>query len=47
VIAELVQHAPLAHWLRNESFEEFYENARDVSQQLGCDVETLRTAATR
>lgn len=47
LIAELVEHAPLANWLRNESFEEFYENARDLSQQLGCNIENLRTADRR
>lgn len=41
-IAAIVAEAPLRNWLNNKSFEDFYENARDVSQQRGCVVENLR-----
>lgn len=44
-IAELVCAAPLRNWLVSPSFEDFYEQARDMSQQLGCSVENLRDGA--
>jgi hypothetical protein len=31
-IAELVRAAPLGRWIANASFEDFYEQARDLSQ---------------
>jgi hypothetical protein len=44
-IAEFVRTAPLHRWLRNnESFEDFYNQLRDKSQQLGCQLENLRDA---
>jgi len=41
-IAALVAEAPLARWLASPSFEDFYEQVRDVSQQRGCSIENLR-----
>jgi hypothetical protein len=41
-IAALIREAPLRRWLANGSFADFYEQARDLSQQLGCSVENLR-----
>lgn len=46
-IAALVENAPLHKWLANASFEDFYEQIRDVSQRLRCDMENLRDAAAR
>jgi len=43
-IERLVFEAPLERWLRNSSFENFYEQLRDMSQRLGCAVENLREA---
>lgn len=40
-IAELVEKAPLHHWLRNDSFRDFYEQARDLSQRQDCQIENL------
>jgi hypothetical protein len=40
-IAELVSKAPLARWLANRSFKDFYDQIRDQSQQLGCSIEDL------
>ena len=45
-IAALVSNAPLQAWLRNASFEDFYEQLRDQSQQLGCSIENLREPHT-
>ena len=44
-IAEVVTAAPLRAWLRNASFEDFYEQLRDQSQRLGCLIENLRERA--
>lgn len=41
-IAALVARAPLRRWLIEPSFEDFYEQLRDQSQQLGCSLESLR-----
>lgn len=43
-IAALVCQAPLKDWLTNPSFDDFYEQARDLSQQFGCLIENLREA---
>lgn len=40
-IARIVEEAPLHSWLRNESFRNFYEQARDLSQRNGCQIENL------
>lgn len=44
-IADLVRRAPLGKWLANPSFEDFYEQLRDQSQQLDCAIENLRESA--
>jgi len=44
-IAELVREAPLHKWLGRPSFEDFYEQLRARSQQLGCTIENLRDRA--
>lgn len=41
-ISDLVKDAPLRSWLRNPSFEDFYEQVRDLSQRLGCEIENIR-----
>jgi hypothetical protein len=41
-ISALVLRAPLRSWLRNRSFEGFYDGARALSQRLGCAIENLR-----
>ncbi len=41
-IAALVREAPLHRWLREPSFEDFYEQLRDKSARLGCQMENLR-----
>lgn len=40
-IAKVIAEAPLRHWLRNDSFEDFYKQVRSLSQRLGCTVENL------
>jgi hypothetical protein len=42
-IAELVREAPLDRWLGNPSFEDFYEQLRDHSQRLQCQLENIRS----
>ncbi len=38
-IALIVKAAPMIQWLKNsKSFAKFYEEVRDLSQQLGCDI---------
>jgi len=42
-IVALVQDAPLHNWLRNRSFEDFYDKLWKKSKSLdGCDMENLR-----
>ncbi|MBI1789849.1 MAG: hypothetical protein HYR60_20150 [Acidobacteria bacterium] len=41
-IAELTRLAPLGSWLKNASFEDFYEQVRSHSLQRRCHVENLR-----
>jgi hypothetical protein len=41
-VAALVQDAPLAAWLSNRSFKEFYERIRDKAKERGCQVENLQ-----
>lgn len=42
-ISALVERGPLTAWLAaSRSFEDFYEAARNSSQQLGCKIENLR-----
>lgn len=41
-IAALVVEAPLRGWLRNTSFENFYDQLRECSNRLGCTIENLR-----
>ncbi len=45
-IAELVREAPLQYWLASPSFSDFYEQVRDMSQQIGCEIENLRESRT-
>jgi hypothetical protein len=41
-IAELVKQAPLRQWLRNPSFEDFYNRLWRQSKTSGCSIENLR-----
>ncbi|MBI3985296.1 MAG: hypothetical protein HY343_00090 [Lentisphaerae bacterium] len=41
-IAALVKDAPLRQWLRNKSFEAFYDELWRKSKGLGCQIENLR-----
>lgn len=41
-IAALICEAPLGRWLQSKSFENFYEQARDISQRRKCDIENIR-----
>jgi hypothetical protein len=42
-ISALVQEAPLHNWLRNRSFEDFYDRLWQKSKTFdGCDMENLR-----
>jgi hypothetical protein len=41
-IAKLISHAPLKHWLRNNSFEAFYDFLRQKSIELNCSLENIR-----
>jgi len=41
-IAEFVRVAPLQQWLRNQSFEDFFEQLWSKSRELGCTIENLR-----
>ena len=41
-IATFVREAPLRHWLKNPSFEHFYDALRRKSQELTCQIENLR-----
>lgn len=45
-ISDLVKEAPLHSWLRNPSFEDFYEQVRDMRQGFGCQIENLREASS-
>jgi len=45
-IAGLVREAPLRNWLRNLSFENFYEQSWQKSKQLDCPMENLRERET-
>jgi hypothetical protein len=40
-IEGLVMRAPLRAWLRNPSFEDFYDQVRALSQRLGCQVPNI------
>jgi pantoate kinase len=44
-ISDLVREAPLHSWLRNPSFEDFYNQVRRMSQRLGCQIENIREAS--
>lgn len=44
VISDLVGRAPLQRWIAHPSFEDFYEQVRDLSQRLGCEIENVRDA---
>jgi phenylpyruvate tautomerase PptA (4-oxalocrotonate tautomerase family) len=38
-IVAIVKEAPLWNWIQNsKSFESFYDEVRDLSQRLGCDI---------
>jgi len=41
-IASLIGEAPLGNWLQNESFVNFYNQARDISQRRNCNIENIR-----
>lgn len=41
-IAAIVKDAPLRNWLRDPSFEQFYERARRVSARLRCELPNER-----
>lgn len=41
-IARLVEEAPIGNWLRNRSFEAFYDALWQKSRQLDCRIENLR-----
>lgn len=41
-IVEFVRTAPLHRWIGNPSFEHFFEDLWQKSQQLGCRIENLR-----
>lgn len=41
-IAKLVLEAPLKSWLRNRSFEDFYDKVWTKSNELGCRMENIR-----
>lgn len=41
-IATLVKEAPLRQWLRNKSFEAFYDELWQKSKEIGCRIENLR-----
>jgi hypothetical protein len=41
-IANLICEAPLRNWLQSESFENFYNQARDISQRRKCNIENIR-----
>jgi hypothetical protein len=45
-ITSFVKEAPLHSWLGNPSFEDFYEQARDMSQLRGCKIENIRHTGT-
>lgn len=45
-ITDLVKEAPLRSWLRNPSFEDFYEQALKMSQLRGCKIENIRQTGT-
>lgn len=47
-IARMVAHAPLNLWLKNsKSFEDFFDQLWQLSKQCGCQIENLRSRATR
>ncbi len=41
-VAAYVKTAPLKQWLRDKSFESFYEQLWNQSKQHGCALENLR-----
>lgn len=41
LVAQFVAKAPLANWLSNGSFKNFYDQARQKSKELGCLIENL------
>jgi hypothetical protein len=41
-VADYTREAPLCNWLRNPSFECFYEDLRRKSKELNCQIENLR-----
>ncbi len=45
-IAQLVVDAPLRDWLRNRSFEDFYDKLWRKSKDLDCSLENLRQSST-
>ena len=44
-IAAIVASAPLRNWLRDRSFERFYETVRRVSARMECDLPNERGGA--
>lgn len=46
-VAEYVATAPLRQWLRNRSFEHFYEQVWQRSKEMGCELENLRSNSER
>ena len=41
-IAEYARNAPLQNWLRNRSFEDFYDQLWRKSKEMNCSLENLR-----
>lgn len=41
-IREIIKDAPLKSWLAKGSFEKFYEDVREQSKRIGCQIENLR-----
>ena len=41
-LAQYTREAPLRRWLRNPSFENFYDSLRDKSRALNCSIPNLR-----
>jgi len=41
-IASLVEEAPLRNWLTSDSFNDFYEQVRDMGQRHRCAIQNLR-----
>lgn len=41
-IARLVEASPLSRWMKNPSFEHFFDQLWNKSKELGCKIENLR-----